>query len=448
MANYFNLTLGSTDPIDLYAEAVNKNDPYIWVRVYGDYTLSVGCKIRALIVPSGTVWEDGEILSKLQGPLLNDTSSGIYSTECVNNTDKDLPAFFNDIKINKVNNIYNSENTEYELHWILQRGSDFKQGSYSGWYTYCHNIQPNEILISGGLTSNNSMEYMIHWNSLNNEESDQYVNYYGPYRIAIQYAYSDDFVKSWTYYPAGTMQSGIYFNLPFYDDRLDNIQKPAMYQFNIANVGCNSSSQLDSNVNTIFIDHQKFVDSDNNSFKNLDEYAFATAKVNTSLINKVDEKTITNDVIDRRRLSIGINDISVKDNVFVKQGVYVSPYYPLDVSLYTLSLKVDEHIPNYPGINPYDVVQYFIEINSSWERISPINREDESLNGELIPKILVFDKGTSDNSQIKYIDLSVVRIFRVKIVFDLTKITDSKFSPPEIRDFKCIIFDKDQLNEL
>ena len=435
MANYFNVVLGNVSPIELTAQGINNGDQFLYIRIDGGTnTLDIGTKVRTVLAPSGYDFSDEEALYKLQGPIINDITSGIYSLEVENNQDKTIPLLFKDIKISS----YQYENTGYRLYWIIQRGTNYQQGSYSGFYTYPHNIQPSEIEISGSLTVDNKMKYKIHWNPIGNERNEHYHNGYDPYLFSVA-AYKRP-ILSEIYYPSGTMLSGIYFDLDFYNPYS---KLPETYYFTACNIGFKGNR---STYKEIVIDHNKLINTDI-YFKNLDDVVFSSA--NPKMLKLVDEKIIDKEVLDRKRLSIGINDISVQDNVFVKQGAYVSPYYPLDVNLYTFSLKTIENIPNYPELDPYNVVQYFIEINSKWERISPINRGDEfDSSNILVPKILVFDKGINDNSQVKYIDSGIVKIFRIKIVFDLSGISEAKFVPPEIHDFKCIIYDKDQLNEL
>lgn len=455
MANYYYASMGGASGVTLSMTPINKGDANLYFRVEGDYTLVPGSKVKAIIVPSGIAslpdpsesYSVNGLLTRLRGDkVYYDTTYGIFSIPGgENNTDSDIKLSFNELKINDY-----WENKRFDLHWIVQLGSYESYGSISGIYSLPHNVQNSEIIISGNLTTSGLMQYNVKWNSIANEGDGSYgaAPTDGPYRLKVQYAWNSGVAVSgglttWTYYPSGTMLTGISFNIPYNDERT-GYNTPAIYNFYLTNMraGVNRSGSLDK---VILIDHQKFTDSEN-YFKNLDDQVFTSP--DPDKLKKVGTIAVDPGVINRRRLSIGVNDIAIKDNTYVKQGVYVSPYYPVDTNLYTLSLKTVESIPEYPNIDPYSVIQYFIEINSKWERISPINRGDEIFNGILVPKILVFDKGQTSNSQVKYIEISNVKIFRVKIVFDLTNIEESKFIPPEVSDFKCIIFDKDQLNEL
>jgi hypothetical protein len=455
MANYVYVNLGASSLPSLKMVAVNKGDANLYLRVSGEYTLTPNSKVKAIIVPSGiTVLPDpveaysvSALLTRLRGDkFYHDISYGIFSVlGGENDTDSDVNLKFNDVKIND----YYWENKIFNVHWILQRDTEEIYGSYSGVYTFPHNIQNKEVIISGYLSSNNSMRYNVKWDTLYNEGDAAYGVYPndGPYRFKINYAHDSGVLipslSDWIYYGSGTMSSGITFNVNYYDTRTQ-YNTPAIYDLYISNVSA-SSNKPGSNDRIIRLDHQKFIDSDN-YFRNLDNQVFSSPDVNK--LKKVGEVEIEPNIINRKRLSIGINDIAIRDNIYVKQGVYVSNYYPVDFNLYSISIKSEEFIPEYVDINRYDVVKYFIEINSKWERISPINRIDEKSDGNIVPKILIFDKLQNDVSYIKYIEINNVKIFRVKIVFDLSKIKEDRFIPPEIYNYKCIIFDKDQLNEL
>lgn len=455
MSNYFYANLGSSSVPSLSIYPVNKGDTNLYLRISGNYLLTPGSKLKAIIVPSGiTILPDPVDSFSVDGLLTRmrsnktyyDITYGLFSAVGgENNSDSNINFSFTDIKIND----YYWENTPFNLHWLLQRGDYEIYGSVSGVYTLPHNIQNSEVSISGNLTTSGTMSYFIKWDTIYNETASGYGSSPtdGPYRFKVTYAHNSGVIISglsdWVYYPANTMLSGIYFTLPYNDDRT-SYNTPAIYNFYLSNVSADPTKPKPSDK-IILIDHQKFTDSEN-FFKNLDEIAFTAPDV--SRLKKVGTIKIDPGIINRKRLSIGINDISVKDNTYVKQGIYVSPYYPVDFNLYTLSLRSVEKIPEYQNLDPYKIIQYFIEINSKWEQISPINRGDELIGNILVPKIFVFDKGQSDNSQVKFIETGNVNNFRVKIVFDLTNLNESKFIPPEVFDYKCIIFDKDQLNEL
>jgi hypothetical protein len=461
MATYFKTDLGPTSSVDLGFEAVISNDSNIYFKITGaeNYILQPSSKVRAMIVPSDSLVPTGTIgeLLKHQNRQDNDSSGYFFFQGGENNTSQNDNLSFSNIKISN----YDWENTKFDLHWMILRGSDEIYGnSLDGVYSFPHKVQSSEVSISGNLlTGGDVIQYRIFWDAINNEGSTDYGSAPtdGPYKFNVVHKYGLDRqglvasvsgFSSPIYYASGIMNSGIVVNLPFYDERKEFQNVPAIYNFELNNVTAGTLKPGTSAL-VITMDHQKLLDS-NNYFKDLDRYTFQYASKDK--LKKITEIQIEPGVINRKRLGIGINDISIKDNTYVKQGIYVSKSYPLDFNIYTFSMKVDELIPTYPDLNSYDVVQYFVEFNSNqWERISPINRKDEFSGTNLVPKLFIFDKSPEDKiqDQVKYITYnSNVNLFRVKIVFDLSKLSESKFTPPEVRDYKCIIYDKDQFFNL
>jgi hypothetical protein len=456
MANYFYADLGTLSSPSITMAPYNQGGNNLYFRVYttSNYSLPPGCKVKAIIVPSGIttlpdpsgVFSVSELITRLRkNKVYSDETLGIFSvTGGENNSSSTMDLTFNNVKINQSG--YSWENYPFNLHWLVQR-KDLSEvyGSVSGIYSLPHNIQNNELTISGQLiSSNNLMKYTLFWNAINNESG--YVSN-GPYRCLVNYTWNSGnaFVSgftNWVYYPAGNTVSGITFNVPFNDPRTyygtnSSTGVPAQYDINITNVGKTGYTSLNK---VIKINHQTF-NNTNNYFKNLDSEVFQHP--NPELFKKVDEVKILPEVIDRKRLSIGINDINIKNNTYVKKGMYISPFYSLDIDMYTFSLKVDEFIPVFSSLNPYDIVKYYVEFNSKWERISPITRGDEFEDKILVPKLIVFDKAENTNT-IKYIDSGNIKGFRIKIVFDLSSLGDVKFTSPEVYDYKCMIFTKDQ----
>lgn len=453
MANYFYTDLGADDSISLTMSGINIGDSNLYLRCapVGTIKLPPGSKVKAIVLPSGSTtlsnptapYSVDGIIERLRSNVsISNDSLGIYTVGGgENNSSSPVELSFNDIKINN----YNWENTPYNLHWIFQREDRESYGSSSGIWTLPHNIQNKEILISGLLVdSGDYMRYTLHWNSITNSNSPLYTSD-GPYRVFVNYVWDSGVLvegfNDWVYYSSGTMDSGIIFDLPFNDPRNGS---PAIYDFNLTNISADSNLRPGSSNKIVRIDHQTFLDSEN-YFRNLDEQVFNSP--DPLKLKKINEIKIEPGIINRKRLSIGINDISIKNNTYVKQGVYVSQFYPLDFNIYTFSLKVDEFIPEYLNLNPYDIVQYYAEFNSKWERISPITRGDELNDNILVPKLFVFDKGTSVNN-LKYLELGNVKGFRIKISLDLSKLTDNNFISPEIYDYKCIIYSKNQFLNL
>ncbi|MCK9428876.1 MAG: hypothetical protein M0R17_02545 [Candidatus Omnitrophica bacterium] len=451
MSNNFYISLGSLSGINLYFDSLNKGDSNLYFKVYSnEIQIPPQTKIKAIIVPSGisnlpdpdTAFSVSELLVRLRSDkIYSDDDYGLYSVYGgSNNTSSNINPSFNDVKIGTM-----WENSVFDIHWIIQRNNVETYGSYSGVWSLPHNIQNQEVIISGQLISDDTMHYTLNWSGISNEGSLLY-NYptYGPYRMYVSHAYDvNDTVSGFTnyvYYPSGTFISGVSFNLPYNDPRTNT---PAIYLFNLLNVSAYSGIRFNSSPKIITVDHAQL--NSTSYFKNLDNEVFSSPDVNK--LKKVDEVLIESNVINRKRLSIGINDICIKNNIYMKQGVYVSNYYPVDFNIYTFSLKVDEFIPDYENINKYNIVKYFIEFNSKYEQISPISRSDEFLDNKLIPKLLIFDKG-QDINHIKYLNYENVRSFRIKILFDLSFLTDNKFISPEIFDYKCILYSKEQFLSL
>lgn len=459
MATYFKTDLGLTETVNLGLEAVPSNDEYIYFKITGteNYILQPGSKIRAIIVPSDSVVPTGEIaaLLRIQNSKDDINNGYFFAQGGENNTTKDDILSFSKIKIDN----YSWENTKFDLHWMIIRGTDeIYENNLCNIYSLPHRIQSSEVSISGNLLNDGEfIQYRVIWNSINNEGSDEYGSLPndGPYMLNVKHKYglnrygSSEPVSGFStpvFYGSGVMSTGVVFDVPFYDTRKEFQNIPAIYNFELYNITA-GNEKPGSIPFVVTMDHQNLIDS-NSYFKDLDRYTFQHASKDK--LKKVAEIQIEPNIINRKRLSIGINDISVKNNTYVKQGIYISKPYNLDFNLYTFSMKVTEVIPFYPNVDPYQIVQYFIEFNSNqWERISPINRKDEFDKGQLVPKLFIFDKSNDIQSNIKYISYnSNINSFRVKITFDLSSLIDSKFSPPEIHDYKCIVYDKNQFFNL
>lgn len=447
--NKFYLDLGISSIPNLTMEPYNIGDPYLYFNVYNisEFVLAPGSKVRAIIIPSGitTIPNPDEtkntsvIINRLRSnnTLSNDTY-GVYSvTGGENNSDTEQYLSFNPVCL------YSGfENYPYELHWLYIRGSNEIYGSISGIYSYPHNIQNSEIIVSGLLNSDNTMLYNIKWNTINNDNSVLYGVYPndGPYKVKVQYANDENFSVSgfnnWIYFWSGAVSSGISFNLPFNDERTGY---PANYNFLINNVsaGATKPGSIDKIIN---INHNDF--KNNQYFKSIDD--IISINIDSKKLKKVSEVIIDSDVINRKRVSIGINDISIKTKYYSKQGYWVSPFYPLDDVIYTFSLNVDEFIPEYNNGTKTDIIKYYVDFNSILYRISPISRSTEFENNKIIPKVYVFDDG-NNNNDVYYIKNNTTRGFKIKIVFDVNFISDNLFIAPEVYDFRAIIYNKNSL---
>lgn len=453
MSNYFTAVLGSGSVASLYLVPVNKGDANVYMRVSGveDFVLRPSEKIKAMIAPNSAPLASGTAINLLkQRTPKDDTTNGYFFFDGgENNTQQNDSLSYSDLRVPR-----NWENTSFDLYWYHTLDTIEDYGSYqSGVYSYPHNLQPGDITISGSLVSANTMEYRLILDEIANDDDANYgaTPNDGPYAVKVEYKWPEGTNASgfsdYIYYDDSVLSSGIVFNLPYYDPRDAYNNAPAIYNFKVVYTSA-GSDKPGSNPLTITLNHATLLDS-SKYFQNLDEFVFT--KADKDQLRRVDEVEIPPNIIDRKRMSIGINDIAIKDNTYVKKGSYVSPFYPVDFDMYTFSFRVKENIPNYGDINPYDLVKYYAEFNNNtWEPISPLERKEEYRNGILIPKMFVFDAANSDtNGNVKFLNYgSNITSFRIKITFDLSSIGSEKFPPPEIMDYDCIIFDKSQFLNL
>jgi hypothetical protein len=208
------------------------------------------------------------------------------------------------------------------------------------------------------------------------------------------------------------------------------------------NYQCAEPSGITSTPLEVVLNHAFIRD---NFFADLS--ALAAAQPRDEDLHEVTTINVPEDIISRKRLAIGIEDIKSVERVFEKDGVYISNAYNLDFSVYTFSLKVNEVIPDYDGINKWDTIKYYVSFNNGeWLRVSPIDRESEMDGDVAIPKLFVFDsiENLDESSLIRYVAADgLINNFRVKIVMDLSSLQDTVFVPPEVRNYKCMIFDKE-----
>ena len=364
---------------------------------------------------------------------------------------------------------YAWENTAFDLYY-LQARVDTVRGDITtyyneftrGIYTYPHVLEQSEVSMRidvNNLLSEPTMSLTIKSVALKNEDSTDYAASEGPYRVKVRL--SDDVVpRGWdnpVYYVTGstTSETGVTLVLPYFDERYDRLI-PAQYIIYFSNYWVGDS--IPNQVGFGGYDVTKFeypIEINNNVINNgFKEFDKENLNITEAQLEKVNEILIPADKIERRRLVIGIEDISLIDNTYYKTGEYVSQYYPLDFNIYTFSISSIEDIPKYPNLDSYEMVKYYVEFNNQdWIRISPTNRTDERENNILVPKLIIFDKSPDVVQQgyenIKFMNSDIsINILRVKIVIDMSKITDQKFTPPIIRDYKCQIFDRNQLTSI
>lgn len=463
MADYISLSLSTASNADLSLLAYNngREDSRCYMKVINStgFELQPMEKISVLIIPQSDPITPTEASGYLADEnQRSDASRGMYIYR-YQNTESQPKSLTELCTFTLTSLVY--ENIKFDLYWLQNNdGSIIFDSDTSGVYSFPHNLQPHEIDLDAELLDDNTkVRYTLTFPEVNNSGSVDYTSE-KPYLLNLSYKYGDGTVtgyfsgspisfvnsSSYTDFDPGYPTSGIIFDLSFYDDRPSWKGVPAQYMFRV-NYNCADPVLTGSYPIEIPINHQQWADE---QIINLD--SFVSTNINTAKLRKVDEVFVERGVIDRERFSIGIKDICIKSNVYKRKGIYISKPYVTDFPIYTFSLRADESIPEYQGINIYDTVQYFIEFNSRpWLRLSPINRNLELFsNGSSVPKMFIFDADSKEKSEsIKFLDYQApVNIFRVKIVFDLTAVKESRFIPPEIRDYDCIVFDKNQLLEI
>lgn len=456
MANYFTAIIGSGDIASLSLLPVNKGaKSYFRVSGVANYTIRPGEKIVAMVAPHATPLSSGTAVTMMkQSNPRDDFSNGYFFFEGgYNSTQEDDGLSYSDLELPR-----EWENTEFDIYWLQTLGTLENYGTdLTGAYSYPHNIQPHEVIISGSLLSNDTMTYKVFLSGIPNDTDANYGTppTDGPYAFKAEYYWADGTgsievpgYSDYVYYGSDANTSGIGFTLPFHDPRDGFKQVPAIYNLKFVYVSAGTDKPGSQPI-TVKMNHASLIDS-STYFQNLDEFVFSHAEKDK--LKRVGEVDVPPMVIDRKRVSVGINDIAIKDNTYVKQGTYVSPHYPLDFQVYTFSLKVKESIPEYGDLDPYDLIKYYVEFNNNtWERVSPLERRAEYEDGKLVPKMFVFDQSSEEtgSENVKFLHYgSPVNTIRVKITFDLSAITEAKFPPPEIRDYKCVMFDKSQFFNL
>lgn len=110
-------------------------------------------------------------------------------------------------------------------------------------------------------------------------------------------------------------------------------------------------------------------------------------------------------------------------------------------------MKVNEWIPDIPEVDPYNIVQYWVELGSNeWIRISPLTRDAEyTLNGAVVPKLLLLDSLEESiiSTEVQEVVFdSPVYTFRIRINIDMSFVGSDLFISPEIRKYECHVTDK------
>lgn len=165
-----------------------------------------------------------------------------------------------------------------------------------------------------------------------------------------------------------------------------------------------------------------------------------------------DDIAIPSSEHNRFRCVVDIAEISAISDVYYTSGEFVSKFYTTNDAIYVFSLKVDEHLPNIPGllqnVDKYKTCKYFVQFsNNEWIQISPINRTDEFDDANVIvPKYIVLDNALSNSStNTKYLNYNnSCYSFRLKIVMKVDIVGDNYYTPI-INSYQCMVSDKNKI---
>lgn len=453
-------------------------DPNIQMqlKVAKNFALLPGEWITSLICPSGhfTAAAASGLLSAGPGNTSDDISNGVL-TWGYNNLGTTDFNYTSGTILNTWTFPKSMENSPFNVHWLRTLNTTGVYASdLTEVYSYPHNLQASEVKLTMIPISGSTVRYYLSFPDVVNSGDSNYSSSNRPYQAGFQFmnitsvpggggcTASGKINGSDVSFQAGLAAStrtsgyalpfntGFFIDLPLYDPRTfvsgTSELVPASYVLYLGYNGVNGAMASRLGIYSSHFDFLKDMlpSLDTKVANSLDPNKL-TKSANAPIL--IDDETL----ITRNRFSIGIRDISVVSNSYVQQGVYVSPYFTNENGIYTFSLKVTESVPNYPNIDPYSTVRYFAEFNGQgWEPISPINRNSEILSdGTILPKMLVFDKDPGNTTTtLKYLNyITNATAFHIKIVFDTTMVTGN-FTPPEIQDYKCVIFDKQQLLEL
>ena len=167
-------------------------------------------------------------------------------------------------------------------------------------------------------------------------------------------------------------------------------------------------------------------------------------------LKKIEEVPIRNDVSKKYRYSVGIEDIGINNEIYTKEGSYISRFYTIDNPIYTFNFNVKEMIPQIENLNPYDVIKYYVSFHGKdWIRISPVNRDHEyDVDGVIIPKFIVLDDINMGNISTEILELKydfAAYLFKMRIDFDMSTMDTGNFVSPAVDYFECNITDRNSI---
>lgn len=465
MADSFLVNLGERSAASLTISGYNNGpgDPGIYMQILANTSFSLlpGESLKVLIVPTEYFMTDMTASGMLNDSFQNDYNNGIVGGSILNDgletANFDGQLMILDLHGNKF------ENSRFNLHWLqkLKGYPSIYGNNKTGIYSYPHNLQASEVSLVMEPIGNTKVRYRFSIPEVVNSGDALYTGAHQPYQLGfyflerrlgssdiasgvingldVEFTGMDPLTSGF----APPSNTGITLELPMYDPRAGLNEVPAAYSIYI---GYKGAGGLNPTLLNITSRHFDFL---NNKLPELDNKISTT--LNSNKLQRVGLIKIDRKTIERKRLSIGIKDIVVQENSYEKQGTFISPRYTSENGIYTFSLRVKENIPDYPNVDKYSTVRYYVEFNGlTWEPISPVNRLVEyDSKGMVIPKLLIFDQDPGDFVEgIKYLNfVANITSFRLKITFDITAVPGLVI-PPEVMDYKCVIFDKRQLLEL
>jgi len=442
--------------IDLYTDSYWNQDGFPVIEVYSSGEVPVGAALKTLLYPSGDYIDESGIMFLLSDAEISTlrnyiNNSGYYYGESF--------LFESGIQYNKKFNLSSAhQNSHYYLGYMLYYSTDFgettiyepvAESEYDLVLSKACKPQVNNINVKANFYSQTSNETYLQLRVYRNAEIANYnLSTPSPYIVTISgipgyYDPSGNLIGE-TYnssnYFGDSVESGMFINLLYISGVPINGVQEAGRIFNITlhNIDQDSSwsPPLIFNTSNIKKSSDDFDEGQIDSFTDVN-------------VKKIGEYPITDDVLHKRRLSIGIEDISLISEEYAKKGIYVSDYYTMDDPIYTYSIAVGSDIPKIDNIKDYQIVKWYVQFHTQdWIRISPINKGEEYENGILIPKFLVLDElnmGTISTqlSEIIY-DFSAYS-FRVKVEIDMSFISTINYLTPTIFYYESRIMDRNAM---
>lgn len=443
-------TSGITD-VNLYTESIWDETGLPLIKVHSSGNVPDGMMLKTLMYPSGDMWSGDDLIDLLSdGNIyrLNNyiTNSGYYYGS----------SFVFDgsgVVYNREHNINKSHaNQHYTMGYILYFADDYgEQQVYEPVASslsdlvltkankpLTDNINVISNLYSEEVSSSDLWLRIYRTSELNNYDlsaPDPYLVIISGIQQQVYYNPSGDIIGSeynGSNYFSDSVPSGMFLSLPYLSGAMNSAHEYDISLINIDQEGTQSPRIL-FNTKDIKTSSDDFNEGQLDLFESIN-------------VKKIGEIPIKNDVITKKRLMIGIEDIVTVNTQYSKKGSYVSQYYNMDSSIYTFSMSVGETIPTIVNVHPYDIVKYYVQFHDQdWIRMSPINRGDEFNNRVVVPKFLVLDQlniGNISTQISQHIYNFPVYSFRIKIEIDMSFSTGINYVSPAILYYECHVTDR------